>query len=381
MKNIMKLLLIVTLLTSLHSAEKKDDKVDYFTLTALMIKDGFYKRARVTIEAMDTKAKKFDFARYYLLYGLLELKTKNYQLSIDYLEKSLEFGQENPVVYVYMIQSYYAQKDYANTIITIDRGGEYTNKPNFIALKSDCYWRLEDQNSALEVLSKGMSDYPEYEGFHKQKFGYLASMKLYKVALKSAKKYLEVKSKISEMDYLMFGNSFRLAKELDSAIVLLEEAKIKYPKSDKVAIVLANSYMDKGELFAAAELFYQASFYNQALSKETAELYKQTKELFLALNSNQKILNQSEKLKQRLSILLELAAYEEAASMEYALSREELLKNEDIRYALAYSHYMAHNFDKAEFHLKKLTRSDLFVKASELRKSMQRCREDVFECE
>ena len=382
MKIFLKLLLVAILSSTTFAEEKKDkSKLDMLALTALMIKDGFYNRARVTIEQIDTTKKEFDFIKYFMLYGLLEQKTDNHEKAIEMFNKAIESGQLDKSVYIYLMQSHYKLKDYVNTIIDIDAGLPLTNQPRFYLLKSDCQWRLEDYNGAFETLTTASTNFPKAVEIYKQRFAYFSQLKLYNQALESANLYLANKEELNEQDYLMFGNSFRLAKELDTAIRLLEMGKIQYPKSEKVALVLANCYMDKDNIFAAAELFYQASFYNQQLSKEAAELYKQSSALYQSLNANAKILDQKEKLKQRLSILLELASFEGAAGMEYALSRENLLENEDIRYAIAYSHYMAHNYEKAEYHLQQLKRSDLFVKASELRKNMEKCTKNILECE
>ena len=383
MKIVIKIFLVLTLTLNLFGAEKKEDKskLDMLALTALMIKDGFYARARVTIEQIDTTPKDFDFVRYYMLYGLLEQKTNNHPQAIGKFNLAIEHGQLDKSVYIYLMQSHYKIKDYVNTIIDIENGMPLTDKPKFYLLKSDCQWRLDEQEEAFATLSGASKKFPKAVEIYRQQFAYLSQLKLYNQALVYANLYLKNKADLSEQDYLLFGNSFRLAKELKTAINLLEIAKMKFPKSPKVALVLANCYMDQENIFAAAELFYQASFYNQALSKEAAELYKQSSALYQSLNANAKILDQKEKLKQRLSILLELASFEGAAGMEYALAREELMDNEDIRYAIAYSYYMAHDFERAEYHLKRLKRSDLFVKASELRKNMDKCTKNILECE
>ena len=95
---------------------------------------------------------------------------------------------------------------------------------------------------------------------------------------------------------------------------------------------------------------------------------------------NGQISDQKVKLRQRLALLLELQRYEQAAAMDDDLRRTGLMDDEDIRYALAYAVFKVGDFDNAEIHLQKLTRPDLFRKAAELRRAIQDCSEDAWQC-
>jgi len=92
------------------------------------------------------------------------------------------------------------------------------------------------------------------------------------------------------------------------------------------------------------------------------------------------MLDTKEKLKQRVAIYIEFGSYERIIVSKRALERSELIDDESIRYALAYSYYMTRSFDASEVQLQQLTRPDLFKKATELRKNMQKCKESLWEC-
>ena len=156
---------------------------------------------------------------------------------------------------------------------------------------------------------------------------------------------------------------------------------MKYPGNDLVIIELAHVYLEKEQIVTAAALFEEASRFKNKYSQEASELFRRAKQLYHALYLNSKITDQKEKLKQRLAIFLEFGDFEMAAAMEKALSRVGLLENEDMRYALAYSQFEVGDLDGAEKNLQYLTRPDLFKKASELRKSMQECMADQFQCQ
>jgi hypothetical protein len=60
--------------------------------------------------------------------------------------------------------------------------------------------------------------------------------------------------------------------------------------------------------------------------------------------------------------------------------RQKDVRGEDIRYALAYSHFRGGNFEASERHLSALTRPELFRKATELRRLMQDCGQNRWNC-
>ena len=68
----------------------------------------------------------------------------------------------------------------------------------------------------------------------------------------------------------------------------------------------------------------------------TAELYRQSGQMERALCRNRLVADQTEKIKQRLTLLIEGERYEESAALLDRVERLGLLSNESIAYALAY---------------------------------------------
>jgi negative regulator of genetic competence, sporulation and motility len=132
---------------------------------------------------------------------------------------------------------------------------------------------------------------------------------------------------------------------------------------------------------AAADLFDQASIEDPKYTKEAAEMLRRAKEFTLALYKNAELTDMQEKYKQRVAIYLEFGEFERVVATHSALERSGLLDDENIRYALAYSYYMSSNFKASEAQLKELTRPDLFEKATELRKNIEKCQNNSWECE
>lgn len=95
---------------------------------------------------------------------------------------------------------------------------------------------------------------------------------------------------------------------------------------------------------------------------------------------NSAILDQKMKLKQRLSILLVLKQYEQAASMEGSLYRVGLLEDENIRYALVYAQFSSGHFQQATKRLDYLKEPELFGRGIELRRLMEVCKDESWKC-
>ena len=96
---------------------------------------------------------------------------------------------------------------------------------------------------------------------------------------------------------------------------------------------------------------------------------------------NVRVDDQKAKIRQRLNFLIELERYEEAAGLDARASRLGLLDDEDLTYALAYAHYRAGHVARVEQLLVRLTRPDLYEKATALRQSIAACADNPWECQ
>ena len=144
--------------------------------------------------------------------------------------------------------------------------------------------------------------------------------------------------------------------------------------------VLSRVYLDQGNPLAAADVMRTTAIHDPELASDAAELYKRAGWLIQALSLNASVIDQAKKLKQRLAIFLEMSRFEQAAGMENDLARVGLLADEDIRYGLAYALFKSGDFEGAERHLQQLSRTDLFRRATELRRAMEECAESPWMC-
>lgn len=381
MKNILTILLILSL--NLFAAEKKNntDEIDHLSLAAMLLKDGHIDRANDELSQINLEDKKLDFIRFYTLKGLILTKLGSYEEANRAFKESINAGQTDKSVYLYMAQNSFKLEKYEDTLEAIKNAGNLIeDKPSIYALKAECNWKLHKTDEALRVLRESIEKFPKEVDFYKQRFNYLVTLKLYQSALSDANIYL-LHANPNEKTTLAFIATLRKSGEIDKAIALAENANLQFPDSAQVTVMLAHLYLDKEMIQAAADLFDQASIEDEKYTQEAAEMMRRAKEFITALYKNSQMLDTKEKLKQRVAIYLEYEAYERVVVSQQAIYRTGLIEDESIRYALAFSYYKVGDFAASEKELNKLTQADLFQKATEIRKNMQKCINNYWECD
>jgi predicted Zn-dependent protease len=375
-----KFLVLLACLMALPCLAAKKDEVNYLDLAALMLRDGNLDRAVIALDQVPLDDKGTDLKRYYTLRGMAHLRRNEPEPAAAALEMAISTGAAESVVYVYLAQVYFQLERYRDVLQTLDEAGPELEKvASSYHMRAQCHWLLKEPANALATLDLASRTFPQESGFLRRKVFFLIELGLYREASEQGRIYLQ-QSKGKREDYVALGNAMRAGGELNESILLLEQARLMYPGDADVNKVLAHAYLDQGHINTAAELIYEASLLEPSLTGEASELYRRAGRPNRALMLNGQISDQQVKFRQRLALLIELQRYEQAADMQDDLKRTGLIEDEDIRYALAYADFKTGDFDTAELHLQKLTRPDLFRKAAELRRAIQDCSEDSWQC-
>ncbi|UJP06404.1 MAG: hypothetical protein LZF61_05400 [Nitrosomonas sp.] len=365
---------------AVQAVGNKAAAADFIELAAVMLKDGHHDRALLALQSVDLGSNKTDLARFYTLQGLAYLGLNDPEAAKDSLQQAVSNGQRDRSIFIYLAQAHFGLKDYRNTVNAIDKAGDLVNKDAaLIGLKAESHWYLNQPEAAINALNEGQRAFPSDFRFLKRKVFYLVELGLYQEAVRLGRAYL-MRSKASAADYAAFGNALRLSREFQEAVNILEIARLQYPDDELIAKLLAHTYLDQGLLNAAAFILEQAALRNPVLQTEAAEIYRRAGRLHKALTLNESIIDQKIKLKQRLSILLALKQYERAANMESSLYRTGLLEDQSVRYALAYALFSTRRFTEVNKHLDHLKDAELFRKATELRRLMDACKNEPWQC-
>jgi len=350
-------------LSAKDSASEQD--FDHLGLATMMIYDANYEKAKEELSLVDKNAKNFDGANYYTVVGVLNSKEKKTQEAINAYKKAIEatktkiflapktFEKEKylfsiassdeaktkaPVfdadakrqekieqLYMYLTQEYYKLKDYKNTVESLENAGEQgKSRAGLYTLRAECYYKQGLHEQTFAALNKGIKKFPEDATLLKQKFYYFADLKLYQAAIDASKVYMS-KVGVSSQEYIALAQMLIGANEVDSAIKLLEESKLKFPKEPSIGILLGHMYLKKDMKFATAHIFDESSYYDKKYLKDAVEMNRRAGNNLHALYLNTQNIDKIEKLKQKIAIYLNAGEYRKIIGLQKALNATKCL--------------------------------------------------------
>ena len=418
MKRFIQIILLISLSASLM-AKEKETQVDHLAIATLLIYDGKYKKAKDELLLVDKRSESFDAAKYYTIMGVLASKEENYKdavnmylkaveatkvkefkapknlakekylfsiASSDEKEKAPKFDAQKvrkekiEKLYIYLAQSYFKIKEFEKTAKSLDLAGDKGREhAALFALRAECYWKVKQHSNAIDALNRGSKLFPKDTTLLRQKFYYFADLGLYQTAIENANLYMQ-KSHANAKEYITLAQLLVEAKQLNEAIKVLENAKAKFPLDAKTKILLGHLYLKKEMKHTTAYMFKHAAYNEGKYFKDAVEMHRRIKDYPHAIFLNSQISDKIEKLKQKLAIHIDRGEFEQVIGLKDALKRYNMLKDDNIRYALAYSYYMAKDYDKSELNLKKIRDEELFKKATLIRSNIEKCRNDSMEC-
>ena len=405
---------------SLFAKESKDEiKVNHLSLSSLMIYDARYDKAQEELDLVDKKSDTFDASNYYSVAGVLYSKMGKTKESIQAYKKAIEATkvkifiapkvlekekylfsiasthkkkeilkfdaqkkrtQKVEQLYMYLTQEFYKLKDYKNTVASLENAGSTgQSREGLYTLRAECYYKQKMYSEAIDALNKGMKKFPKGTKLLKQKFYYFADLKLYQAAIKTSKNYMQ-KVGVSAKEYITLAQMLIGANEINSAIELLEESKLKFPRDPKISLLLGHMYLKKDMKYTTAQLFEESSYYDKKYLKEAVEMNRQAGNNLHALYLNAQNIDKLEKLKQKIAIYLNAQEYRKIIGLQKALKRYKMLDDDNLRYALAYSYYMSGDYKNSELQLKYISDNELFSKATVIRKNIEKCTNNPMEC-
>ncbi len=363
------------------SAKKRDnDEIDHLALATLLTRDGEYQRAADVLARIDLEDPKLDRAQYHTVRGLIALETQRNAEAADAFAEAIAAGQDDPLVHLYRAQAHFGIEQFGEALAALDAAGETVNGLSGAWLmRAHADWMLGHRQRALDTLSRAGDRFPGNTGFLRRQVFYLIEAGLNRQAAELGRQYLD-RAEGQAKDYLAIGTALRRAGAIDEALRLLEEAALRFPDDGDLAKALAQAWLEQGSPLAAAEILVREAVREPSLYAEAAELFRRADHPVRALRLNALIPESERRLKQRLGILIELQRFDQAVAMEESLYRAGLLADGDVRYALAYAHYLGGDHENAERHLSALTRPELFRKATELRRLMSECADARWTC-
>ena len=361
------------LFTAFLAVPTAEEEPDHLALAAMMLRDGHPDRAAAALKSVNLEDEELDKPRFYLLQGLVSQKQLDHERAVENMQLAVKHGHKDTLIYVFMAQSQVQLEKYRDCINSLSKAGESALKmPGATLMASYAHKKLNEKDQAYKVLLDGEHRFPKSNEIARQRVILLIELGLYREAVEVASDFFR-RDGIKVPDYLALAEALRKSKEFERASVLLEEAKLRHPTSKDIYVQLARIYLDAGHPRKAAMVLEQTIPRHPELAIEAAELYRRAGALNRALYLNRRVLDQKEKAKQRLGLLVEREMFERATALESRLSRLGLLKLDSVRYALAYAHFRTGNHEETIRLISKIKDTVLFDKATELRRIIQIC--------
>ena len=357
-------------------------ELDHLALATVMLKDGHIKRAAAALKSVDLKDESVDQVRYFTISGVIAMRLKDFTAALKAFDKVIALGQGTPAIHITRARCAFALKACDTVEEALSAAGDDAWKDReLLVMRSECAWTEKNYEVAIDVLARGKTLFPEERQFVRKHIERLMELGLYQTASEVGEELLSGEN-TSPDDILFLAEALLRAGAAKTAVLTLEGAQLAHPDDNRIKAQAAHAWLAYGRPLTAARQFMKASMVEEKYARDAAEIYREGGFLQRALRSNGQILKQRLKLRQRLSLLLDMERFEAVVALEPRLSRLDLLRDdEEIRYALAYALFRTRQFKRAEIHLKKLTDAKLFTRAAELRKAMADCRRDASLCD
>jgi len=359
-------------------AVAQDDDVDHLELGGVLIRDGLFDRAERVLKKIDPEDH-VDQGRLDGLWGMIALHRKQYDKARRFFKKSLEDTNQVSEIYLYLtdleVQSGNVEQAKA---YLVQIQGEWTTKLPFFLLSAEIHWKSGEQEKAWKLLGQAEQRKLGAATLLKKKFQYLLDAKLLNEARKLGA--LGFQKGLSAQEIVAMSVQLRKAGADSGALQLMEMARFRWPKNELVHLELTQTYLSMGQRFTAALVLEEASRQIPSLAFEASELLRQEGKAYRAHHLNMMTLDPSNRVKQHLALSLESEDYSAVKSLLPQVLKLNLLENEEIRYAMAYSLYQEGDLGRSLKMLSGIQKDNLFQKAVELRREIQKCSENSWSC-
>ncbi|MCB0391772.1 MAG: tetratricopeptide repeat protein [Bdellovibrionales bacterium] len=371
----MRIIIILFLLYSSFSSWSQEEDVDYMAVTAIMLKNNYYDRARSSLEKIKIDEEDIDLHKYYAYWGLVYISEKKYPEALLNLENSLKFYFEDTEVYLYLAEVQFQLEHYNEALKSLEKTSqEVRNKYTYTLLISKVYWELGNKSKAYNFLEEVKSPSVQIK---KQMWSRLVESLLFQQSYDFLLKNWKI---WDQQSLLTFAAIYKKEKQNDLALEVLERMRWEFPNSADVVLELAQTYLYKKMKFSAAMVLEESARSIPSLAYEASMMLRDMGFAYRALNLNLAVQDEGKALKNRLSIYLELEKYTLVSKLEPILEQKGLLSDEELRYAVAFAHYKTGAFKRSQTLLNQLTRDDLFKKAVEIKKLISTCKDQEWSC-
>jgi tetratricopeptide (TPR) repeat protein len=374
-------LLALAVSAALGASAVEPPPVDRLELASVLMRDGLLERAEAVLAEVDPLTDELDLARYHALAGLVALQAQRSREAAEHLVRALQHGARDPMLHVFLAQALFGMGDHRGSLRSLEKAGATAVVlAGAWLLGAQAHWRLGERDQAWAKLASAARRFPEVDEIRRHKVLLLVDMGLFSQAAEEGAAWLGRAGARTD-EHLALAEALRRGGQLERALRVLEEARLRHPGDTALALQLARTLLDSDRPLAAAQVLLEAAHREPRLRLEAAELFRRAGQLRRALWVNAGVSDQAAKTRQRLGLLTELGRFDSVLALAPRVERLGLAQDDALAYALAYACYRTGRLDEVERWLRPIRDPDAFRRANELRRALEICRLDRWSCE
>lgn len=355
-----------------------DDLEDYDLITSLL-RDGKFDLAWDELKL--DKMRKMHVGKYQLLLGKYYAGKNEHEKALRHFSQS-QNSKDSPVkseADLYAARSHFFLKHFQTC-------REIYNRKNIADLlieadyiqKSHCEYENKHPEMAWITLHKAQLVNDSF-AIVRELIQFKIVLGLSHEALTDALQWLHTHP-VMASQYMNIAEIFHAQNKSEEALYVLEAGRAREPMNAEMNLILSQMYFQKNLLNASAEGFARAAETDGKYYYHAAELERQLGHSERSQYHNIYIVDPKEKLKQKIASYVDRSQFLLIASLESVIQRSELSKDDEIRYALAYSLVREGQIDQPLKYLAQITKPELIEKTTILRKTLIDCQEKKGSC-
>jgi thioredoxin-like negative regulator of GroEL len=374
------LLLSILLFATSAQAFVKDpvyDDLEGYELIQVLIRDG--KLDLAWEELKQNKIKNTDPGKYQLLMGKYYVGKNEWAKALTHFQKAQKQANIQNEADLQTARTQFQLKDFAQCQELYNKKTtEVLLLENDFILKAQCEHKSKLPQKSWMTLLQGKEKFPSFS-IERELISLKATLGMNHEALTDALEWLHGKNVMSSQ-FMNLAEIFHSQGREEEALMVLEAGRAREPMNAEINLTLSQMYFQKNLLRASAEGFARAAESDNKYYYHAAELHRQLGDVQRSSYYNIYIEDPKEKLKQRIAGLVDIGNFPLIASLESIIQRSELSKDDEIRYALAYSLVREGQIEMPLKYLSQITKPELIEKTTVLRKTLIDCQEKKSSC-
>ncbi|MEC8381730.1 MAG: hypothetical protein VXZ96_15480 [Myxococcota bacterium] len=363
---------MIALLLTLLAWGGADESVP---LASQLVQDGHHARAQSVLDSLDESLLGEFAARYYTVSGVIALQSEEYMRARDEFHVAVEFvqqGQEGAdvgLLQLYIAQCSIALRAYEQAIrdlSTADQSGH-----EYWVLLATAHKGLEDAEAYYYTVNEGLENHPNNLDLSLKSVDSVLWLGMVRQGFQMGSRLLE-RPELDAQSALQLAYAFQQHSAPSEAYWLLKTSTGRY--SDSAIWIAASAQAIETKRFSeAADMLLVLAEQDPNYAIEAAEAYRQAGAFGRALYANTLATDGEDKVRQRLGLYIASEDFVEACALVPRLNRWNILKEDPVKYGLAYAFFKLGDFDSATQYVQGITDISIFQQAASLRSAISVC--------